>query len=60
MQTRKRKFTYEDVVLITMVQPPLPPRRANSNTALVRDMCPSMNGATNLPLKRWKALGASG
>ena len=43
---------YEVVVLITMVQPPLPPRRASVNTTLVRDMtlCPSTNGATNLPL----------
>ena len=50
MQTRKRKYTYEEVVLMTMVQPPLPPRRASVNTTLVRDMCPSTNGVTHLPL----------
>ena len=44
------RYTYEEVVLITMVQRPLPPRRANVNNVLVRDMCPSTNEATNLPL----------
>ena len=29
-------------------------------TAVGRDMCPTTNKATNLPLYRWKALGASG
>ena len=48
MQTRKRRYTYEEVVLITMVQPSLPPRRASVNTTLVRGMCPSTSGATNL------------
>ena len=41
---------YDEVVLITMVQPLLPPRRASVNTTLVRDICSSTNGATNLPL----------
>ena len=50
MQTRKRKYTYEEVALITMVEPLLPPRRASVNTTLVGDMCSSMNGATNMPL----------
>ena len=49
MQTRKRRYTYKEVELITMVQLPLPPRRASVNTTLVRDMCPSTNGAINLP-----------
>ena len=60
MQTHKRRYTYEEVVLITMVQPPLPSRRASVNTTLVRDMCPSTYAATNMPHQRWKALGASG
>ena len=49
MQTRKRRYTCEEAVLITMDQLPLPPRRASVNTTLVRDMCPSTNGAINLP-----------
>ena len=49
MQTPKRSYAYEEVVVITMVQPPLSPRRASVNTTLVRDMCPSTNGTTNLP-----------
>ena len=60
MQTRKRRYTYEEVVLITMVQPPLPSSSASVNTSLVRDIRPSTNGATNLPIYRWKALSASG
>ena len=50
MQTRKRRYTYEEVVLVMMVQPPLPPRHASVNTTLAWDMCPSTNGTTNLPL----------
>ena len=50
MQTRRRRYTCEEAVLITMDQLPLPPRRASVNTTLVRDMCPSTNGAINLPL----------
>ena len=49
MQTRKRRYTCEEAVLITMDQLPLPPGRAIVNTTLVRDMCPSTNGAINLP-----------
>ena len=60
MQTRKHRYTCEEAVLITMNQLPLPPRRASVNTTLVRDMCPSTNGAINLSPWRWKALGASG
>ena len=59
-QTRTRRYTYEEVVLVMMVQPNLPRRRASANTTLVRDMCPSTNEATNLPLLRRKALGALG
>ena len=32
MHTRKRRCTYEELAPITMVQPPLPPRRASVNT----------------------------
>ena len=49
MQTRKRRYTYEEAALITMDQLPLLPRGASVNTTLVRDMCPSTNGAINLP-----------
>ena len=49
MQTSKRRYICEEVVLITMVQPPLPSRRASVNTTFIRDMCPSTNGATDLP-----------
>ena len=38
MQTRRRRYTCEEAVLITMDQLPLPPRRARVNTTLVRDM----------------------
>ena len=41
-------------------QLPLPPRRAKVDMTIFRDRCPSMNGATNLPLYRWKGLGGSG
>ena len=60
LQTRKRRYTCEEAVLITMDQLPLPPRRASANTALVRDMCPSTNGATNCHFSGGEALGASG
>ena len=50
MQTRKGRYTYEEVVLIMMVQPLLPPRRASVNTTFIRDIYPFTNGATNLPL----------
>ena len=43
-------YTCGEAALITIDQLPLPPRRVNVNTTLVRDMCPSTNGATNLPL----------
>ena len=49
MRIRKRRYTCEEAVLITMDQLPLPPRRASVNTTLVWDMCPSTNGAINLP-----------
>ena len=42
--------TCGDSALIKMDQLPLPPRRASFNTTLVRDMCPSTNGATNMAL----------
>ena len=48
VQTRKRWYTFEEAMLITMDQLPLPPRRARVNTALGRDMYPSTNGAKNL------------
>ena len=60
MQTRERRYTCEEAVLITMDQLPLPPRRASVDTTLVRDMCSSTNGVINLPPYRWKALGALG
>ena len=50
MQTRKERYTYEEVVLIMMVQLPLAPGRASVKTTLVGDMRPSTSGATNWTL----------
>ena len=36
-------------MLITMDQLPLSPWRASVNTTPIRDLCPSTNGAVNLP-----------
>ena len=59
-QTRKHRYTCEAAALTTMDQLPLPPRRSSATVALVRNMCPSTSGATNLSLSRRKALGAMG
>ena len=46
----KCRHTCDEVVLIVMGLLPPPPRRASANTTLVRDMRPSTNGVTNLPV----------
>ena len=50
MQTHKKMYTSEEAALIMMDQLPLLVMHTSVNTTLVRDMCPSTNGATNLPL----------
>ena len=50
MQTHKRRYTCDETVLTTMSHLPLLPRRESANTTLVRDICPSTNGTTKLPL----------
>ena len=60
MQTCKRRYTYEAVVLMTMVQPPLSPRRPSVNTILVRDVCLSTNGAINFATLTVESFGRIG
>ena len=50
MQTCKHRHTWQKAVLITMTQLARAPRRASVNAALVRNICPSTNGAANLLL----------
>ena len=47
--TRKHGHTCVEVALTTTDQLPLPPRRANFTTVLVRDKCPSIDGVINIP-----------
>ena len=58
-QTHKRRYTCGEAALITMDELPLLLWRASVNIALARGVCPMTNGATKLPLQRWKAMSAS-
>lgn len=63
MQSRKRRYTCEEAVLVTIDQPPLPLRRASVNTKLVRGVHPLTNGATNvaaLAVESFRCLGVEG